>query len=186
VFDHRQRFDSAFGDWAEKYPVTIAAPAYWPGLGEVPVKCCSWTKRRGADAPRQVQDVTQEILSSGRKGSTDTPAQLDLSLRMASTTQRHPCAAPASPSSEAATLGERPRRRPSCDGPATLRNALNKVKRQLIRSTGEQVGPRGDAGPDPPVFRHVPASLAGPANRIEFSSAHWLTARPTMISARGH
>ena len=74
-------FESAFGDWAEKYPVTIATPGRWASsTGEVPVKVLFLDPRSEVQSAQiRLADASQEVVALGREGLYRTAeATLDL------------------------------------------------------------------------------------------------------------
>lgn len=172
-------FESAFGDWAEKYPVTIAAPGYWAGsAGKVA------TKVQFLDPNAEVQsaqirlaEVSQEVTSIGQEGLYRTVvATLDLSavpdgIHDLCVTLRG--AGEPFVEQQPRLLRNDREAAFTAAGPATLKMRLNKVNAaNEIKVNGESVGATpAAAGPDQAFAVAVPAALLRRLNRIEFFSA---------------
>jgi len=172
-------FDSAFGDWAEKYPVTIASPGYWSGIGgKTPVKVQFLDPNAEVrSALVQIESASQEITGFGQEGFYRTASATldltgladgihDLSVTLNGAGEpfvekqprlvRNGLAAPF-----------------TATGPATLAMKLNKVNAaDVIKVNGEVVGTTpADAVADQVLKLPVPAALLRRLNRIEFVSA---------------
>jgi hypothetical protein len=171
-------FDNAFGDWAEKYPVTVAAPGFFARLnGQVPAKVQFLDPQSDIQSARlQLGTATQGIAAFNTEGlyrvATGTldvsglpNGYYDLQVtlrgagepfvekqpRLVLTGQEAPFTAP---------------------GPATLKVRLTKVNAaNIVKVNGEQVGvtPVGTAANQDVTFA-VPAALLKRLNTIEFVS----------------
>lgn len=172
-------FENAFGDWAEKYPVTIAAPGTWAGCtGKVAVKVQFLDPSADVlSAQIRLEGLSQEVTAFSPEGLYRTAsAELDVAalpdgiydlcvtVRGAGEpfVERQP------------RLVSNGREAPfAATGPATLTMRLNKVNAaNVITINGEPVGTTpAAAGPDQAFAVTVPAALLRRLNRIEFVSA---------------
>jgi hypothetical protein len=172
-------FDSAFGDWAEKYPVTIGAPSYWGALsGKVEVKVQvldpNAEVRNGqvrlAAASAELGPFAPEGLYRTAAAALDVTAVedgiYDFCVSLHGTGE---------PFVEKQARLVRNGREASfaAAGPAALTMKLNKVNAaNPIQVNGEQVGTTpADAAPGQAFSVAVPAALLRRLNRIEFQSA---------------
>jgi hypothetical protein len=172
-------FDSAFGDWAEKYPVTIATPSYWAGTaGKVAVKVQFLDFNAEVQSAQiALEGVSQEVTAFAPEGLYRTASTtLDLAalpdgIYDLSITLR---------GSGEPFVEKQPRLLRNgqdaaftATGPATLKMRLNKVNAaNLIKVNGEQVGTTpANAAPDQVFAVAVPTTVLRRLNRIEFFSA---------------
>jgi 3',5'-cyclic AMP phosphodiesterase CpdA len=171
-------FDSAFGDWAEKYPVTIATPSYWAGCaGKTAVRVQFLDpKAEVQSAQIKLENVSQEVTALGQDGLyRSASATLDLTalpdgiydLYVTLRGSGEPFV-----EKQPRLLRNKQDAPFTATGPATLRMRLNKVNAaNLIKVNGEQVGTTpADAGPQQAFSVAVSATLLRRLNRIEFFS----------------
>lgn len=171
-------FDNAFGDWAEKYPVTVAAPGFFAQLkGQVPVKIQFLDpKSEVQSAQLQLATLTQEVANFATDGlyrvatgSLDVSGlpngyyDLQITFRGAGEpfVEKQPRLV--------LTGQEAPF---TATGPAALKLRLTKVNAaNIVKVNGEQVGvtPVGTAANQDVTFP-VPAALLKRLNTIEFVS----------------
>jgi len=171
-------FDSVFGDWAEKYPVTISTPGYWAALaGQVDVKVAFLDPHAEVQSAQiRLASVSQEVKAIGEAGLARTAsAMLDLAALPDGIYDLYVTLRGAGEpfvERQARLVRNGKEDAFTAAGPATLTMRLNRVNAaNLIKVNGEQVGTTPvQVAPDQLFAVSVPANLLRRLNRIEFVS----------------